>query len=136
MAGRPRTVYVIDDEERVVRAFARLIRSASMKTVELSCVQDLSDIKTLDPEGCVVADIRMPGESGLTIPALLAERGSTLPVIFVTAVEDEETRLEAERVGAAAFLRKPVDDNELLTTNFGGTGHGLPAPAIGSGSGN
>ena len=114
MASWPRTVYVIDDEVHVLRALARLIRSASMEVVELSCVQDLLEIASLDSEGCVVSDVRMPGESGLTIPRHLAERGTPLPVIFVTAVADEETRSKAERVGAVAFLQKPVDEDELL----------------------
>jgi len=114
MTRWPRTVYVIDDEERVVRALARLIRSASMKAVELSCVRDLLEIASLDSEGCVVSDVRMPGESGLTIPRHLAERGTPLPVIFVTAMEDEETRGKAERVGAIAILKKPVDEGDLL----------------------
>ena len=115
MANWPRTVYVVDDEAHVLRALARLIRSASMEVVELSCVRDLLVISSLDPEGCVVSDVRMPGESGLTIPRHLEERGTPLPVIFVTAIADEETRRKAERVGAVAFLQKPVDQDELLS---------------------
>ena len=113
MTPGPRTVYVIDDDKSVVRAFARLIRAAGMKAVELSGVCELSKIEALDPEGTVVTDIRMPGQSGLTVPAALAKRGTPLPVIFVTATEDEETRSDAERIGAA-FFTKPVDQDELL----------------------
>ena len=115
MAGGRPTVYVIDDDEGVVRALARLIRSAGMHAVELTGRGQLADMPDSDPEGCVVSDIRMPGGSGLTIPALLAQRGTPLPVIFVTAIEDEETRLEADRVGAAAFFKKPVNDDDLLS---------------------
>ena len=115
MSGWPRTVYVIDDDESVVRALSRLIRSAGMKAVELSGRGDLAKLDSLDPDGCIVSDIRMPGGSGLTIPALLAERQMSLPVIFVTAVEDEETRQEAWQVGAVGFFKKPVDDDDLLT---------------------
>ncbi len=114
MPGRPRTVYVIDDDESVVRALGRLIRSAGMNVVELSGRHDLADLDNLDPDGCIVSDIRMPSGSGLTIPALLAERHTPLPVIFVTAVEDEETRQEAWQVGAVGFFKKPVDDDDLL----------------------
>ena len=114
MPAWPRAVYVIDDEKHVARAIARLLRSASMEAVELSCVSDLLAVPSLDPEGCVVSDIRMPGECGLTIPHHLAERGTPLPVIFVTALEDEEMRAKAERVGAVACLKKPVDQDELL----------------------
>jgi len=113
MTTGPRTVYVIDDDASVVRAFARLIRAAGMKAVELSGVRELAKIEALDPEGTVVTDIRMPGESGLTVPATLAERGIPLPVIFVTATEDDKTRSDAERIGAA-FFTKPVDEDELL----------------------
>ena len=113
MTTGSRTVYVIDDDASVVRAFARLIRSAGMKAVELSGVGELAKIEALDPEGTVVTDIRMPGQSGLRVPAALAERGIPLPVIFVTATEDEKTRSDAERIGAA-FFTKPVDEEELL----------------------
>jgi FixJ family two-component response regulator len=114
MTTKPRTVYVVDDDESVVRALSRLIRAAGMEAVGLSGVRELANILALDPEGTVVADIRMPGQSGLTIPAALAELGISLPVIFVTALEDEEARRAAERVGAAAFFKKPVDGAELL----------------------
>ncbi len=113
MAAGLRTVYVIDDDRSVVRAFSRLIRAAGMKAVELSGVRELAKIEALDPDGTVVTDIRMPGESGLTVPATLAERGIPLPVIFVTATEDEKTRSHAEQIGAA-FFTKPVDEDELL----------------------
>ncbi len=114
MATQPRTVYVVDDDKSVVRAIARLIRAAGMEAVELSGVRDLGNILSLDPEGTVVSDIRMPGQSGLTIPATLAELGTPLPVIFLTALDDKEARRDAERVGAAGFFKKPVDGNELL----------------------
>jgi FixJ family two-component response regulator len=63
---------------------------------------------------CVIADIRMPETSGLELPVLLAKQGTRIPVIFVTAYDTEENRLEARRVGAAGFFRKPVDGQALL----------------------
>jgi FixJ family two-component response regulator len=56
----------------------------------------------------------MPGVSGLELPALLASAGRRLPVILVTAHDTEETRDIAQRAGAAAYFRKPVDDQALL----------------------
>ncbi len=114
MAKWPSVVYVIDDDAPVLRALARLIRSASLEVVELSCVRDLLEIPSLDPEGCVISDVQMPGESGLTIPRHLAERGIPMPVIFVTALADDMIRTEAERVGATALLQKPAHEDELL----------------------
>ncbi len=115
MANWPNIVYVIDDEAHVLRALARLIRSASMELVELSCLRGLLKIPPLDAEECAISDVRMPDESKLTIPRHLAERGTPIPVILVTAIADEETRTKAERVGAAAFLQKPADEGELLS---------------------
>jgi FixJ family two-component response regulator len=63
---------------------------------------------------CVIADIRMPEVSGLELPALLASQGLRVPVIFVTAYDTDENRVEARRVGAAGFFHKPVDGQALL----------------------
>ena len=62
-----------------------------------------------DENACVISDVWMPGTSGLELPALLAR----LPVIFITAHDTPETREMAQRVGAAACFRKPVDDQAL-----------------------
>jgi FixJ family two-component response regulator len=67
-----------------------------------------------DANACVVSDVRMPGTSGLELPALLAKADRHVPVILVTAHDTPETRDTAQRVGAAAYFRKPVDDQALL----------------------
>lgn len=67
-----------------------------------------------DEGACVLCDVAMPGISGLELPDLLARAGLRLPVIFITAHDTPETRAIAQRVGAAAYFRKPVDDQALL----------------------
>ncbi len=71
-----------------------------------------SDI--VDENACVVSDVQFPGRSGLELPALLGRAGHHVPVIFVTAHDTPETRELAQRFGAAAYFRKPVDDQALL----------------------
>ena len=63
---------------------------------------------------CLIADIRMPGISGLELQAKLNEAHQRIPIIFITAQGDEKLRLQALRAGAVEFLTKPFDDQALL----------------------
>jgi len=107
-------VYIVDDEPSICTAYARLVRSAKMQARTFTCVDDFMRSDITDENACVVSDIYMPGASGLDIPALLAQTGHKLPVIFVTGHDPREARDSAQSVGAAAYFRKPVDDNALL----------------------
>jgi len=64
--------------------------------------------------GCLVADIRMPGMSGLELQAKLNADQCRIPTIFITAHGDEKMRMQALRAGAVEFLAKPFDDEALL----------------------
>jgi len=77
-------------------------------------VDDLMRSALTDENACVISDIAMPGTSGLELPSLLATAGLHLPVILVTANDAPETRDLAQRSGASAYFRKPVDDQALL----------------------
>src|SRR4051794_23921508 len=107
-------VYIVDDEPSVCTAYARLVRSAKMNPRAFASVEDFMRSDFSDENACVISDIHMPGTSGLDLPALLARAGRRLPVIFVTAYDTAETRDCAQSAGAAAYFRKPVDDQALL----------------------
>ncbi len=64
--------------------------------------------------GCLVADIRMPGMSGLELQAKLKAEGSRIPIIFITAHGDGKMKMKAMKAGAVEFLSKPFDDEVLL----------------------
>ena len=64
--------------------------------------------------GCLVADIRMPGMSGLELQAKLKAEGSRIPIIFITAHADAKMKIQAMKAGALEFLSKPFDDEVLL----------------------
>ena len=108
------TVYIIDDDASVRQALVRLLRSAGFNVTAFSSVQELLDYPEMIPNSCVIADIRMPGVSALELPALLQSGGWQIPVIYLTAQDTEETRTAAKQAGAAAFFRKPVDDQALI----------------------
>lgn len=114
MPNLPIQVYIVDDEPSVSTAYARLVRSAKMQPRAFASVEDFLRSDFSDENACVISDIRMPGVSGLDLPGMLARAGHRVPVIFVTAHDTADTRDLAQRVGAAAYFRKPVDDQALL----------------------
>ena len=114
MPNSPIQVYIVDDEPSICTAYARLMRSARMQPRTFASVEDLMQAEFTDANACVVSDVQFPGKSGLELPVLLGRAGHHLPVIFVTAHDTVETRDLAQRYGAAAYFRKPVDDQALL----------------------
>lgn len=114
MPNLPIQIYIVDDEPSVCTAYARLVRSAKMQPRTFASVEDFMRSGFTDENACVISDIQMPGTNGLDLPGLIERAGHRLPVIFVTAHDTPETREIAQRVGAAAYFRKPVDDQALL----------------------
>src|SRR5436190_11750722 len=96
-------VYIIDDEESVRAAYARLVRSAHMEPKTFASVDEFMQANTDDENACIVSDVWMPGHSGLDLPRLLTDAGRSIPVIFTTAHDTEDTREIAHRAGAAAY---------------------------------
>ena len=114
MPSAPIQIYIVDDEPSICTAYARLVRSAKMQPRTFASVEDFMRSDFTDENACVVSDVQFPGKSGLELPVLLGRAGHHLPVIFVTAHDTPETRDLAQRYGAAAYFRKPVDDQALL----------------------
>ncbi len=65
---------------------------------------------------CLVIDVQMPGMSGLDVQQRVAQTGRGVPIIFMTAIDDEQVRDQAWRAGAVAYFRKPLDGPALLDT--------------------
>ena len=114
MKGSLPTVTVVDDEPHVLKAVARLLRSEGFPVATFSSPREFLD--QLDPgaPGCLVLDMSMPQISGLEIQQELETRGCLLPVIFLTGRADVPTTVQAMKRGAADFLTKPVEDEDLL----------------------
>ena len=107
-------VYIVDDEPSVCTAYARLMRSARMQPWTFASVEDLVRAELRVENACIVSDIQFPGRSGLELPELLERAGYSLPIIYVTAHDTVESREAAQRSGATAYFRKPVDDQALI----------------------
>jgi FixJ family two-component response regulator len=107
-------VAVVDDEEAVRIALRRLLRSAGLDVETFSSgAEFLESMKGHQPD-CVVLDLHMPQLGGFAVQARLAEAGIRLPTVVITGHDTDEARARALAGGAAAYLRKPVDDQALL----------------------
>jgi FixJ family two-component response regulator len=114
MPSHPVQVYIVDGEPSICTALARLVLSTRMQPRTFASVDDFMCSEVSDENACVISDVQFPGASGLDLPVLLTRAGRQLPVIFVTAHVTPENRTRAQRNGAVAFFRKPVDDQALL----------------------
>ncbi len=105
---------VVDDDEGFLRAIGRLLRAAGFEPIAYASAEAFLADAASAQRDCAVFDIHLGGMSGLDLCRHLAAQGSTLPVIFVTAHDEPATREEAQEVGCAAYLRKPVPGRALI----------------------
>lgn len=112
--GNGSIVAVIDDDELVRTALRELMRSAGLPARAFASAEDFLNSGQQAQTACLIADIRMPGMSGLELQAKLNADRYRIPTIFITAHGDEKMRMQALRGGAVEFLAKPFDDEALL----------------------
>ena len=113
MKGSRSVIAVVDDDPSVRRAVARLLASSGLEVTTYSSATEYLDDSNVQAV-CLVADVQMPGMSGLDLKQRLEGSGRDLPVVFVTADDDPNTRARALSLGAAGYFRKPVDGAALL----------------------
>jgi FixJ family two-component response regulator len=109
-----RLVAIVDDDESVQRALQDLIESDGLSAFCFSSAEQFLGSQARSKVACLIADIRMPGMSGLELQAKLKAERCRIPVIFITAHGDAGIRIHAMRQGAVEFLSKPFDDTVLL----------------------
>ncbi len=109
-----RTVFVVDDDTSFRVAVSRLLRAAGHQVKAFSSASEFVESLPATGPGCVVADLQMPGLSGLDLQAALAESDNPLPVLFLTGHGDIPTSVQAMRLGAEDFLTKRAPREALL----------------------
>jgi len=107
-------VAVIDDDESYRVAVQRLLKSADLSVRSFDSAEAFLTSGQQHETGCLIADIRMPGMSGLELQSKLNSDHCSIPTIFITAHGDEKMRMQAMRAGAVKFLMKPFDGETLL----------------------
>jgi FixJ family two-component response regulator len=112
-SGEP-IVYVVDDDENMRDALLDLFMVTKKRASAFACGSDFFRVADTAAPGCVVVDLRMPGETGLDLQDRLISIGSKLPVIFLTAFADIPTSVRAMKAGATDFITKPFANHDLL----------------------
>jgi FixJ family two-component response regulator len=107
-------VFVVDDEASVRNAVARLMRSAGLAARTFASPQEFLDAYQPETHGCAVLDIAMPQISGLELQQALVAADISLPIVFLTGRGDIPISVRAMKQGAADFLTKPIDSEELI----------------------
>jgi FixJ family two-component response regulator len=107
-------IAVVDDDEMIRTGLERLLRTSGYPVSAFASAEEFLASGRLQECRCLIADIRMPGMSGLDLQSRLNDDGHAIPIIFITAHGDEPMRIRAMRTGAAAFLAKPFDRVVLL----------------------
>jgi FixJ family two-component response regulator len=107
-------VYLVDDDEAVRDALGLLLRSVDISSAVYPSALDFLEGYDPDRHSCLVADIRMPGLSGLELQQRLNEQRAEIPIIFITGHGDVPMAVNAMKSGAADFIQKPFRDQELL----------------------
>lgn len=107
-------VAILDDDEATRAALLDLVESESLPALCFKSAEEFLDSTAGREASCLIADIRMPGMSGLELQAALRCESCLLPIIFITGLGDIPMAVHAMREGAIDFLTKPVDDAALL----------------------
>ena len=107
-------VAIIEDDEPYCAALQRLLKTEDISARCFGSAEDFLNSGLQSETRCLIADIRMPGMSGLDLQSRLNSKHCYVPTIFITAHGDEKMRLQAMRAGAVKFLMKPFDSDTLL----------------------
>jgi FixJ family two-component response regulator len=111
---KPKMVAVVDDDDLMRSALQGMLKSVGLSSQTFASAEEFLESGQLQQTACLIADIRMPGMSGLELQAKLNAEHRRIPTIFITAHGDTRMRMQALRAGAVEFMAKPFDDGVLL----------------------
>jgi FixJ family two-component response regulator len=113
MTTPARGIAIVDDDYRVLESLANLIASFGYRPYPFTSATDMLATDALSQVSCVITDREMPVMSGLDLLAHIRRSGISVPVIVITGELSEDTESFYVGLGAAGFLRKPLDDDAL-----------------------
>jgi FixJ family two-component response regulator len=112
--GKPKLVAIVDDDDSMRSALDGLLKAVGFSARAFASAEEFLKSGDQHQTSCLIADIRMPGMSGLELQAQLNTERCRIPIIFITAHGDAKMRMQALRAGAVEFLSKPFDEEVLL----------------------
>ena len=107
-------VAIVDDDDSMRSALQGLLKAVGLPAQAFASGEEFLKSGQRQHTVCLIADIRMPGMSGLELQAQLNADHCRIPIIFITAHGDEKMRMQALRAGAVEFMAKPFNDEALL----------------------
>ena len=107
-------ISIVDDDEGIRAALKSLIDSVGFRAEVFDSGEKFLNSPYLSQTDCLIADVRMPGMSGLELQDRLSAAGRSIPIVFISAHEDKEARARGMRAGAIDFLQKPFSEDSLL----------------------
>jgi FixJ family two-component response regulator len=116
MEGAKGVIVTVDDDRRVRDSLQAVMESAGYTSVVFASAEEFLQSDTLARAACLIADVRMPGIDGLELQRRVRLERPQLPVIFITAHDDDGIRQQALQGGAMDFMCKPFDAADLLDT--------------------
>ena len=111
---KSKLIAIIDDNESMQDSLSDLIESGGFEAQCFGSAKAFLESDSHSRAACLIVDIRMPNISGLELQARLKQEKCNVPIIFITAFDDAETRAQAMKEGAVEFLAKPFDHRLLL----------------------
>jgi FixJ family two-component response regulator len=122
-------ISIVDDDESMREATKGLVRSLGYEAATFSSAEDFLQSDSVDSTSCLIADVQMPGLSGIDLKRRLIDRGTEMPTIFITAFPGDPTRALAMKAGAVGYLGKPFSEESLvrcLDSALGRSGEKMP----------
>lgn len=104
---RQQVVAIVDDDLGMLKSIERLLKTYDFQTAVFTSAEAFLDGSAVNAAACLVLDIHLAGMSGIELRRRLTAAGSSLPVIFISAVDDDSVYEEAVASGCVAYLRKP-----------------------------
>jgi FixJ family two-component response regulator len=114
LKAKANLISLVDDDESIRRTMTLLIQSFGFQAAVFDSAESLLKSRQLHEISCLIVDVQMPGMNGLQLQRHLASSGYKIPIIFITAYDNKESRQQAMQAGAVAFLSKPFSDELLL----------------------
>ena len=111
---KTKLIAIVDDDDSMRSALQGLLKAVGLPAQAFASGEEFLQSGQQRQTACLIADIRMPGMSGLELQAKLNADHCRIPTIFITAHGDARLRMQALRAGAVEFLAKPFDDEALL----------------------
>ncbi len=108
------TIYIVDDDEAVRESLQAWLESEGYRVRALPSGDAYLDSYANDAKGVLLLDLNMPGRDGHEVMGALVARKARIPVIVITAIDDDATRQRALRSGAKAVLTKPIEHDALM----------------------